>query len=132
MKKMGIIMLTAVLSLGICGKVYAQNKNNEVEVTFTVNLHCEQCKKKVMNSLPHEKGVKDMKADVAKQEVWIKFDSKKTDKEKLQKAIEKLGFTATEVILEAKAQGHAGCAATCKKAHSDGCSKTEATKKSKN
>ena len=103
MKTMKFI-LTAVLALTIVGGIHAQKKNNESEVTFTVSLHCGGCQKKVENSLPHEQGVKDMKVDLTKKEVWIKFDSQKTDKEKLQKAIEKLGFTAKEVVVEVKDQ----------------------------
>jgi len=110
MKTMKLI-LTAVLALAMVGGIHAQSKNNEAEVTFSVSLHCEACKKKVTNSIPHEKGVKDLKADLAKSEVWVKFDSKKTDKEKLQKAIEKLGFTVTELVAETKDQKHAGCKA---------------------
>ena len=74
-----------------------------------------------MNSIPHEKGVKDLKVDLPKKEVWIKFDTQKTDKVKLQKAIEKLGYTVTEVIPEAKEQKQAPA---CK--HSESCSKKEA------
>ena len=123
MRTIGIIILATIMSLGICSKMYAQNKNNETEVTFSVNVHCDQCKKKIMNSLPFEKGVIDMKVDVAKKEAWIKFDSKKTDKEKLQKAFEKLGYTVTEVDVNAKAQqkANSGCSPSCKSAHTDGC-----------
>jgi len=130
MKKLRFI-LTAVLALTIVGGIHAQNKSKEVEVTFNVSLHCEQCKKKVMNNIPYEKGVKDMKADLAKKEVWIKFDSQKTDKEKLQKAIEKLGYTVTEVVAEAKTaqqQTGAACATPCKSGHTDDCA--HAAKKS--
>ena len=126
MKKLHFI-LTAVLALTIVGGIHAQNKNNETEVTFSVNMHCEQCKKKIMNSLPFEKGVMDMKVDVAKKEAWIKFDSKQTDKEKLQKAFEKLGYTVTEVDVKAKAQlkVDGGCKTPCKSAHTDGCVKAD-------
>jgi copper chaperone CopZ len=119
-----------VLSLAIVGGVHAQNKNNEIEVTFSVSVDCDHCKKKIMNSIPHEKGVKDLKVDLAKKEVWIKFDSKKTDKAKLQKAIEKLDFTVSEVVpkVEAVQQQATGCAATCTKAH-EGCPKKAAAAK---
>ena len=125
-KTMGVIFFTTVLSLAIFGKMHAQSKNNEVEVTFSVSVDCDHCKKKIMNSIPHAKGVKDLKVDIAKKEVWIKFDSKKTDKEKLQKAIEKLDFTVTEVVPKAKEQAASGCKATCK---STSCASKTAVKK---
>jgi copper chaperone CopZ len=114
------IILTMVLSLAMLSGIHAQNKNNEAEVTFNVSMDCDHCKKKIMNSIPHEKGVTDMKVDLVKKEVWIKFDSKKTDKAKLQKAVEKLGYTVTEVVSVEKKQQDV--AADCKAEH-EGCQK---------
>jgi len=127
MKKTMNIILTAVLSLAMVSGIHAQSKNNEAEVTFSVSVDCDGCKKKIMNSIPHEKGVKDMKVDLAKKEVWIKFDSEKTDKATLQKAIEKLHFTVTEIIpvvKETQQETTSGCAATCKSAQTGCCKKT--------
>lgn len=98
-------IITAMLSLTMVGGVQAQDKKKDAEVTFSVNMNCEHCKKKIMSNIPHEKGVTDMKADLPKNEVWIKYNPGKTDKEKLQKAIEKLGYTATEVVPEDKGKG---------------------------
>jgi|LAHU01.1.fsa_nt_gb copper chaperone CopZ len=67
------------------------------EVTFLTNLDCENCAKKIADKLPFEKGVKDMKVDVPKKTVWIQYQPSKTDKDKLKKAIEKIGYTAEEV-----------------------------------
>jgi len=110
------IILTAVLSLAMISGLQAQSNKNEAEVTFSVSVDCDHCKKKVMNSIPHERGVKDLKVDLAKKEVWIKFDSRRTDKAKLQKALEKLDFTVTEITPEMKkASGckSAGCSKKC-------------------
>ncbi|MDR0295069.1 MAG: cation transporter [Prevotellaceae bacterium] len=133
MKKTMNIIFTAVLSLAVVSGIQAQSKNNEAEVTFSVSVDCDHCKKKIMNSIPHEKGVTDLKVDLAKKEVWIKFDSKKTDKTKLQKALEKLDFTVSEIVPKAEKtqqQTATGCAATCRSAQTGGCMKAAATKKS--
>jgi len=127
MKKTMNIILTAVLSLAMVSGIHAQSKNNEVEVTFSVSVDCDGCKKKIMNSIPHKKGVKDMKVDLVKKEVWIKFDSEKTDKATLQKAIEKLHFTVTEIVPKAEMtsqQPASSCAATCKSVQTGSCTKT--------
>jgi copper chaperone CopZ len=118
MKTLNII-LTAVLSLAIVSGVHAQSKKNEAEVTFKVSVDCDHCKKKIMNSIPHEKGVKDLKVDISKQEGWVKFDDRRTDKAKLQKAIEKLNFTVTEIAPETTAKQQS---ASCEGAH-EGCQK---------
>ncbi len=85
----------------------AQNKKNThnlEEVTFLTNLDCDNCAQKIQGQLPFEKGIKDMKVDVAKKTVWVQYRSDKTDKAKLQKAIEKIGYSAEEIIPEATKQ----------------------------
>ena len=100
------MMLAAVLitAVGFCAQAQdkKQEKKGTVEITFSVNLHCDHCKKKIESNIPFEKGVTDLKVNLDKKQVYIKYDAKKTDKKKLQKAIEKLGYTATEVTPETK------------------------------
>ncbi len=79
---------------------YAQKKKATLqEVVFFVNLHCENCVKKVQENIPFEKGVKDLKISLDDKTVWVKYDPEKTTKEKLAAAIEKLGY---EVLGEVK------------------------------
>jgi copper chaperone CopZ len=100
------MMLAAVLitaaGLGTQAQDKKQDKKGTVDITFSVNLHCDHCKKKIESNIPFEKGVTDLKVNLADKQVYIKYDAQKTDKEKLQKAIEKLGYTATEVAPETK------------------------------
>ncbi|MDR0729396.1 MAG: cation transporter [Prevotellaceae bacterium] len=98
-KTLTLIFCSLFLTAGMAD-LQAQTKKNEAEVTFEVNMNCHNCKKKIENSLPHEKGVVDMKVSLEKKEVWLKFRTDKTTKELLQKAIEKLGYTATEKVTD--------------------------------
>ena len=61
------------------------------EVTWTVNLHCENCVEKVNENLAFEKGVKDLKVSLEEGTVYIKFDPSKTSEETLAAAMKKLG-----------------------------------------
>ena len=61
-------------------------------VVFNANLHCKACVNKVMDNVAFEKGVKDMKVDLDKHTITIKYDAAKTNPEKLAAAIEKLGY----------------------------------------
>ncbi len=72
----------------------AQNKKKAPlqEVTFIVNLHCENCVRKVQENIPFEKGVKDLKVSLERKTVWVRYSPDKTTKEKLAAAIEKLGY----------------------------------------
>ena len=47
-----------------------------------------------MDNVAFEKGVKDLKVDLEKQTITIKYDAAKTNPEKLAAAIEKLGYKA--------------------------------------
>lgn len=73
-------------------------KKNEAEVTYSVNLHCESCQKKVEAALPYVKGVKDLKVDLEGQKIWLVYDIRKTSKEKLAEELKKLGYPAKEIV----------------------------------
>jgi len=96
------VIFTAVVFLLLTSVVSAQDKKGNdktAEVVFSVNLHCENCEQKVRKNIPYEKGVKDLTTNLEKQLVTIKYQTDKTDKAKLKKSIEKLGYTCEEVKL---------------------------------
>ena len=101
MKTVKIILAVAVLLLGTCVVyIFAQDKkgNDKTEqVVFSVNMHCENCEQKVKKNIPYEKGVKDLTTNLEKQLVTIRYQTDKTDRAKLKKAIEKLGYTCREI-----------------------------------
>lgn len=76
--------------------------SKESEVKYSVSIDCENCKKKVEAVLPYVKGVKDIKVDLAARSVWVKYDNTKTNKETLASEIKKIGYDATEVVVEKK------------------------------
>ena len=94
-------MLLGIFCLSLftvsCGQGGSSKQVAEAEVTFSVNLSCGGCQSKVENNLPLTEGVKEMKVTLGTKEVWVLYDTKKTDKEKLANAIVQMGFTAEEV-----------------------------------
>lgn len=70
-------------------------KGNIQEVVFDVSMDCHGCQTKIEKNISWEKGVKDLKVDLEKKTVTIKYDKRKTDEEKLKEAIAKLNFTCT-------------------------------------
>ena len=73
-------------------KKVKKSKANLKEVTWNVNLHCENCVEKVTENIAFEKGVKDLKVSLADQAVAIKYDPSKTSEQTLKNAIEALGY----------------------------------------
>ena len=100
MKVVQVILVAAFL-LG-AGAVSAQDakksvKSNKTEqIVFSVNMHCDGCEQKIKKNIAYEKGVKNLTTNLEKQLVTIWYQPDKTDKTKLKKAIEKLGYTCTE------------------------------------
>lgn len=86
----------------------AKKKAEVKEVTFRVHLHCENCVKKVQENIAFEKGVKDLKVSLDDQTVFVKYDAAKTSEEKLQAAIEKLGYPVEGKVKPGEEHHHDG------------------------
>lgn len=76
-----------------------QDKNIET-VKFETSITCDMCVNSIMNSLPREKGVTDVKPDLETKTVTVSYRKGKNDTEQLKRAIEKLGFTAKPLPAE--------------------------------
>ena len=98
------VILAVVVFFSAANVVLAQDravklKKNEALVVFSVNIDCHSCEQKIKKNIPFDvKGVTDLKTNLDKQLVTIKYQTNKTDKDKLKKAIEKLGFTCEEAV----------------------------------
>jgi copper chaperone CopZ len=72
-----------------------QHKDNNIKtIKFDTSIDCDDCVNTIMNSLPKEKGVKDVKCDLKTKEVTVKYVPEKTNPGELRKNIEKLGYVA--------------------------------------
>lgn len=89
MKK--IIALFAILAF-VAGVATAAPKAEKkiVTVVFTTDIDCAHCSQKVYNSIPYEKGIKDVVVNVQKKTVLVKFDAAKNSVESLTKAFESI------------------------------------------
>lgn len=98
-----IVISLIVALLAFAAPVQAKNDKKTADVEFKVELHCHKCIEKITENVGFEKGVKDLQCDLAKKSVKIVYDPRKTNVEKLEKAIEKLGYEA-EVVNGEKAR----------------------------
>jgi copper chaperone CopZ len=74
-----------------------RKKTKDAEVTFSVSMTCENCKAKIERHIAWEKGVKDLKVNLEKKLVTVKYDPKKTDESALKSAIEDLEYRVEKV-----------------------------------
>jgi copper chaperone CopZ len=96
MKKILMFCLVAVMSVGAG---FAQNKKAKTEkqivtTVFCTDIDCEGCAKKVYNSIPLEKGVKDVKVDVKAKTVTVQYDAAKNSDAALVGAFTKIKVKA--------------------------------------
>ena len=94
MKAFKFLMVLAVMvsAFTFSGQAQDKKKKGVEEAKFSVYLHCNDEKKKAEAVIPTIKGIKDMKASVEEQSLWIKWDSSKMTKDQLMEALNKKGF----------------------------------------
>ncbi|MDR2955608.1 MAG: heavy-metal-associated domain-containing protein [Prevotella sp.] len=99
---MKIFVIALVMMLGIGMAIQAQKPKSDKEtVIFDVSMTCENCQKRIEKNIAFEKGVTDMKVDLANKTVQVEYKPSQTTVEKLQAAIVKLGY---EVKIHGKEQ----------------------------
>ena len=113
MKKIIIMIMAAIMAMpavAMADNKPAKKKKGEIkEVTFVVEIDCENCAKKITENVSFEKGVKDLKVSVADRTVALKYDAAKTSEAVLKTSIEKLGYAVNGVLepgQEAEHHGH--------------------------
>lgn len=112
MKQIFILILSALLlaapiafagNTGTFSTLQDQKvKKEKKTVTYNVSMHCKNCVAKITDNVSFVKGVEDLKVSLDEKTVTITYNPAKTDEATLQKAIEKLGYTAEKVKTVAK------------------------------
>ena len=94
MKKIIMLCLLAVMGFGIADAL-AQKSNSQLKTTvFVTDVDCETCAKKIDNSIPFQKGVKEVKVDLPTRTVTVTYDATQTSHESLVKAFKKIKINA--------------------------------------
>ena len=95
MRKIILMCLVALFGIGIANAEEPKKGNKKsVTVEFVTDIDCAGCAKKVTNTIPYEKGVKDVQVDVPTKIVTVTYDPAKTNNETLVKAFAKIKIKA--------------------------------------
>ncbi len=110
MKKIILMCLVALVGIGYAEAQQPKKGGKKATTTtvFMTDIDCAGCAKKVNDTIPYEKGVKDVQVDVDAKTVTVTFDPTKTNDETLVKAFSK-------VKINAQPQGE--CAGKCCENH---------------
>ena len=96
MKKIITLCLVALFSLGLANAQEPQkNEKKTVTTEFITDIDCAGCAKKVDNTIPYERGVKEVKVDADTKTVTVTYDPAKTNDEALVKALAKIKIKAS-------------------------------------
>ena len=95
MKRVILMCLVALFTVGAVSAQKPQKGGKETTTTvFATDIDCAGCAKKVNDTIPYEKGVKDVQVDVDAKTVTVTFDPAKTNNETLVKAFAKIKIQA--------------------------------------
>ena len=95
MKKILLMCLVALFSIvAVEAQQPKAGDKSSVTTVFLTDIDCAGCAKKVTNTIPYERGVKDVQVDVASKTVTVTYDPAKTNEEALVKAFSKIKIKA--------------------------------------
>ena len=60
-------------------------------------MSCQNCENKIKGNLRFEKGVKKIETNLSEQRITIEYDADKTCPEKLEEALQKIGYKASVI-----------------------------------
>lgn len=88
-----LFFTTAIACTSMTVQAQADKKGEET-LTIKTSAVCGMCKKSIEKSLADEKGIKSSNLDVDSQMLTVVFDSKKTNANKIRKAVNETGYDA--------------------------------------
>ena len=105
MKKIILMAVAALLAVAVSTAAPKQEKQI-VTTVFITDIDCEGCAKKVTNTIPYERGIKNLKIDVATKSVTVTYDAAKNSVEQLPKAFANIKVKVFETLSEEEFAKH--------------------------
>ena len=99
--------LLASISIFLAFSAYAKDIQ-ELVVTTTPPMSCQNCENKIKKNLRFEKGIKNIETNIPDQRVTVEYDADKTNPANIEEAFLKIGYKVEVVGEENKTE----CAAT--------------------
>ena len=95
MKKILVICAAMLMGIGVCSADNKPKSEKKVVTTvFCTDIDCEHCKQKVLNTIPFEKGIKEVEVDVPTKKITVTYDPSKNSDEGLVSAFAKIRIKA--------------------------------------
>lgn len=121
MKHVLMICLSIMfLATGVNKAQANQDGSKYAYTTLSVEMHCGDCANKVKTQLAYTKGVKEVTTDYVKNEVLVKYNTKKCSEQKLIESLAEINYTATVKGKECTKK-KSGCGSSCGGHSHSGC-----------
>ena len=119
MKKLILLALVSLITLGVSAQQSKTASKGEQTVTIQTNGVCQKCADKFKENVPYFKGVKSYNYDMKTAKLTINYDAKRTNPDQLRQEVSKLGYNADNVKADPAAR--AKLPACCRAEKSSGC-----------
>ena len=97
MKKLILLALVSLITLGVSAQQSKTASKGEQTVTIQTNGVCQKCADKFKENVPYFKGVKSYTYDMKTAKLTINYDAKRTNPDQLRQEVSKLGYNADNV-----------------------------------
>jgi periplasmic mercuric ion binding protein len=109
--------LTGILSISFFLMIFSTKaysfQGNTREVEIETSAQCPMCKESIEKMLTFERGVRFALLDMETKKVTVRYNGRRTDPDKLRKAINKLGYDADDK--QGDHEAYVNLPACCKK-----------------
>lgn len=109
----------AAVSIIFAVSMYAKDIQ-ELVVTTTPPMSCQNCENKIKKNLRFEKGVKKIETNIPEQRVVVEYDADKTNAANIEEAFQKIGYKVEVIDCDSKAatecetkNGQPACSGNC-------------------
>ena len=121
MKKIIILALVSLITLGANAQQSKSVSKSEQTVTIQTNGVCQKCADKFKENVPYFKGVKSYTYDMKTAKLTITYDTKKTNPDQLRTEVSKLGYNADNVKADPAARAKLPACCRAEKSGCGGC-----------
>lgn len=105
MKKIILMAVVAIMAAAV-STAAPKTEKQIVTTVFVTDIDCEGCAKKITNTIPYERGIKNLKVEVATQSVTVTYDASKNSIEQLTKAFESIKVKVFKALSEEEFEHH--------------------------
>lgn len=93
-------MLMCAALLMFSGAALADSKPKAekkiITTVFVTDIDCDHCRQKVMNTIPFERGIKDVQVDLKTKKITVTYDASKNSDESLVQAFANIRVKAVK------------------------------------